>query len=184
MAKKYLDETGLARVKTNIDTKLSSKVDTTDSRLSDARTPKSHATSAITYGVGTTASYGHCKTINNLNQSSYTSGNALAAYQGYLLDQNKANTSDVDLNTYRLNISADTAKGATVTLPCTYKVGNDSLIVQLESETLIKATSSDTEGHYYEVGTSGSTSTQIRLTSDWNLSSGDILILRVKGVYA
>lgn len=32
-----------------------------DSRLSDARTPVSHASSATTYGVGTTSNYGHVK---------------------------------------------------------------------------------------------------------------------------
>lgn len=49
--------------------------------------PKSHASSASTYGLGSTANYGHVKTINNLTTSSYTAGNALNAYQGYLLKQ-------------------------------------------------------------------------------------------------
>ena len=35
-----------------------------DSRLSDTRTPKAHATSATTYGVGTTSNYGHVKIQN------------------------------------------------------------------------------------------------------------------------
>lgn len=56
-----------------------------DSRLSNSRTPTSHATSATTYGVGTTSSYGHCRTINNLTTSSHTNGYALSAYQGKLL---------------------------------------------------------------------------------------------------
>lgn len=55
----------------------------------DGKAPTSHASSATTYGVGTTANYGHCKTINNLTTSSYSNGQALSAYQGYLLNQNK-----------------------------------------------------------------------------------------------
>jgi hypothetical protein len=36
--------------------------------------------------IGTTANYGHCKTINNLTQSSHVNGNALSAYQGKVLN--------------------------------------------------------------------------------------------------
>lgn len=61
-----------------------------DSRLSDSRTPTSHASTATTYGVGTTTSYGHCMTINNLTTSAHANGKALSAYQGYLLNTNKA----------------------------------------------------------------------------------------------
>lgn len=49
--------------------------------------PESHASSANTYGVGTTENFGHAKIINNLTQSSHVDGTALSAYQGYLLDQ-------------------------------------------------------------------------------------------------
>jgi len=51
----------------------------------DAKAPKSHASSATTYGIGTTSSYGHCKTVNSLTQSSHSNGLALSAYQGYVL---------------------------------------------------------------------------------------------------
>ena len=54
-----------------------------DSRLSNARTPTSHAVNANTYGLGTTGVYGHCKTINGLTQSSHADGLALSAYQLY-----------------------------------------------------------------------------------------------------
>lgn len=60
-----------------------------DSRLSNSRTPTSHASTGTTYGVGTTTSYGHCKVINNLTTSSASDGNALQAYQGYVLNNNK-----------------------------------------------------------------------------------------------
>jgi len=64
-----------------------------DSRLSNSRTPTSHATSSTTYGVGTASNYGHCKVINNLTTSSASDGYALNAYQGYLLNQNKLDVS-------------------------------------------------------------------------------------------
>jgi hypothetical protein len=58
--------------------------------LNDIKAPNSHASSATTYGIGTTTSYGHVKTINALTQSSHADGAALSAYQGYVLNQNKA----------------------------------------------------------------------------------------------
>lgn len=64
----------------------------TKSQVTDfpsSMTPTSHATSASTYGLGTTSSYGHVKTINVLTQSSHSSGTALSAYQGYRLQQDK-----------------------------------------------------------------------------------------------
>ena len=51
------------------------------------KAPTSHASSATTYGVGTTSNYGHVKTINGLTQSSHSNGTALSAYQGYVLKQ-------------------------------------------------------------------------------------------------
>jgi len=55
-------------------------------KMFKGKAPNSHASSATTYGVGTTANYGHCKTINNLTQSSHVNGNALSAYQGKVLN--------------------------------------------------------------------------------------------------
>lgn len=37
----------------------------------DGKAPTSHASTGTTYGVGTTTSYGHVKTINSLTQSSH-----------------------------------------------------------------------------------------------------------------
>jgi len=51
----------------------------------DTKAPKSHASTGTTYGVGTTSSYGHVKTINSLTQSSHVNGTALSAYQGKVL---------------------------------------------------------------------------------------------------
>lgn len=56
--------------------------------------PVNHASSATTYGVGSTAAYGHCKTIDSLTRTTYTSGEALSAKQGNVL-----NTKITTLNT-------------------------------------------------------------------------------------
>lgn len=56
-----------------------------DTRLSDSRTPTAHASTAITYGVGTETKYGHNKVINNLTTSSHQNGTSLSAYQGKVL---------------------------------------------------------------------------------------------------
>lgn len=55
-------------------------------KMFKGKAPNSHASSATTYGVGTTTNYGHCKTINNLTQSSHVDGTALSAYQGKVLN--------------------------------------------------------------------------------------------------
>jgi hypothetical protein len=51
----------------------------------ESKAPISHASAATTYGVGTTTTYGHCKTINALTTSSHSNGLALSAYQGKVL---------------------------------------------------------------------------------------------------
>ena len=57
-----------------------------------SKAPINHQSTGTSYGVGTENIYGHCKTINNLNRTSFTYGEALSAYQGYLLDQKKVGT--------------------------------------------------------------------------------------------
>ena len=62
-----------------------------DSRLSDARTPKSHATTATTYGGGTGSSYGHVKltdtySVSTPNASTNGAATSIAA-SAYALQQ-------------------------------------------------------------------------------------------------
>ena len=84
-----------------------------------------------------------------------------------------------------VKITADTAKGATVTLSKKYKVGAGVLDVYLNGERLIKSSDeAGTDGHYTEVGTAGATSNQIKLTTDWNLSSGDYLLIMTRGEWS
>ena len=100
--------TGLSFVRTDADgtpyyTNLFEYSDEYETFL-QSKAPKSHASTTTEYGGGTENSYGHCKTINNLNRSSFTNGEALSAYQGYLLNQNKASSSTFNyLKTYFQN---------------------------------------------------------------------------------
>lgn len=84
-----------------------------------------------------------------------------------------------------LKITANTAKGATVTLSKKYKVGAGVLDIYLNGERLIKSSDeAGTDGHYVEVGTAGTTSNQIKITNDWNLESGDYLEFVVRGEWS
>ena len=81
-----------------------------------------------------------------------------------------------------MKITADTDKGATVTLQKKYKVGAGVLDVYINGEKLIKSSDeAGTDGHYVEVGTAKTISNQIKITNDWNLESGDYLEFVVRG---
>lgn len=83
------------------------------------KAPTSHASSGTSYGVGTTANYGHCKIVNALTSSAYANGVVLSAYQGYILksliDTNKTNidTNTSDIATNKTNIATNTTNIAT-----------------------------------------------------------------------
>lgn len=47
--------------------------------------PIDHSSTTTTYGIGAPSTYGHTKVINNLTTSTSANGQALNAYQGYLL---------------------------------------------------------------------------------------------------
>lgn len=81
-----------------------------------------------------------------------------------------------------MKITADTVKGATITLPKKYKVGAGVLDVYINGEKLIKSSDeAGTNGHYIEVGEVKSISNQIKITNDWNLEAGDYLEFIVRG---
>lgn len=94
----------------------------------------------------------------------------------------KATIEDVLTSKYSLEIDSDKTAGQEITLPCYYKVGEEVLDVYLNGERLIKSTDdAGTDGHYREIGTTGSISNKIKTTTDWNLEEGDILDLVVRG---
>ncbi len=77
--------------KAEIEAKLTGEILTHSHASDNTKAPNSHASAATTYGVGTTANYGHVKTINDLNQASHVDGLALSAYQGKVLDDKISN---------------------------------------------------------------------------------------------
>lgn len=93
----------------------------------------------------------------------------------------------VDILTYEYSLKIDSNKtaGEEITIPCYYKVGEEVLDVYLNGERLIKSTDeSGTDGHYCEIGNTGSISNKIKTTTDWNLEEGDVLDLVVRGEYS
>lgn len=60
-----------------------------------------HASQTTDYGLGTLAEYGHVKLVNDTNKSTYADGEALSAYVGYLLNQNKENLVEYSRNGLR-----------------------------------------------------------------------------------
>lgn len=87
-------------------------------------------------------------------------------------------------STYSLKINADTTAGQEITIPCYYKVGEEVLDVYLNGERLLKSSDdAGTDGHYREVGDSGSISNKIKTTTDWSLATGDVLEFVVRGEY-
>jgi hypothetical protein len=87
-------------------------------KMFKGKAPNSHASSATTYGVGTTANYGHCKTINGLTQSSHVNGNALSAYQGKVLKD----MVDVKLEMVEGSYTGSGVTGRTISLPFTPRI--------------------------------------------------------------
>lgn len=94
-----------------------------DSRLSDARTPKSHASTATTYGGGTASNYGHNKlsdTYSIITPSASSTGAATSqspslyalqqAYRQGILEANRNEyrdiTADFDSGTFSANLSS------------------------------------------------------------------------------
>lgn len=85
---------------------------------------------------------------------------------------------------YKLIITANTAKGAEVTIPCSYKVGRGVLDVYLNGERLLLSSdAAGTNGHYMEVGAADSISNKIKITSDWNAEKDDYFEFIVRGEY-
>lgn len=87
-------------------------------------------------------------------------------------------------HTYNLILTANVAAGGEITLPFYYKVGANVLQVYYMGQLLLLSSDDvGTDGHYREVGTSGSLSNKIKLTTDWSAETGEYFKFMVKGVY-
>lgn len=53
--------------------------------LQTNKAPTNHASVSTGYGVAETTKYGHTKVVNGLTSNTFVNGEALAAYQGYVL---------------------------------------------------------------------------------------------------
>jgi len=102
-----------------------------DTRLSNSRTPTAHASTATTYGAGTTANYGHVKTqTGDMNGTSSTDG--IAAGLGHSHSNYVAKSGDtmtgaltvgstltisktINSTTYSATISIDSSGNLTIT---------------------------------------------------------------------
>lgn len=109
---------------------------------------------------------------------------------GTPINATNMNKQQSDLTTYhyRQAISTAITAGTAFTIPCNYKVGNNVLDVYLYNsyggeKLLLSSDNAGTDGSYVEVGTTGTTSNQIKTTTDWSLASGDILEFYVRGEY-
>lgn len=86
-------------------------------KMFKGKAPNSHASSGTTYGIGTTANYGHVKTINGLTQASHVDGTALSAYQGKVLDEKIDNLIKIVFSeTSIISMPNNTSKTFTVSL--------------------------------------------------------------------
>ena len=87
-------------------------------------------------------------------------------------------------HTYNLILNENVAAGGEITLPFYYKVGAGVLQVYYMGQLLLLSSDdAGTDGHYREVGTSGSLSNKIKLTTDWSAEQGEYFKFVIKGVY-
>lgn len=87
-------------------------------------------------------------------------------------------------HTYNLILSANVSAGGEITLPFYYKVGANVLQVYYMGQfLLLSSDDAGTDGHYREIGTAGSLSNKIKLTTDWSAETGKYFKFVVKGVY-
>lgn len=83
-----------------------------------------------------------------------------------------------------LKLTADVAKGGTITLPCYYKVGTHCLDVYYMGELLtISSDNAGSDGHYREVGEANAVSNKIKVTTDWGAEANEYFEFVVRGEY-
>ena len=90
----------------------------------------------------------------------------------------------VETYIYNLILTANVAAGGEIVLPFYYKVGaNVHQVYYMGQLLLLSSDDAGTNGHYREVGTSGSLSNKIKLTTDWSAETGEYFKFVLKGVY-
>lgn len=80
-------------------------------------------------------------------------------------------------------LDAEIEDNSTITIPVTYEVGNNSLEVYVLGERLVKV-DGDKDGHYTEIGETGSLSNQIQLHNiGQNIPVGTVIMYVATGKY-
>ncbi len=96
-----------------------------------------------------------------------------------------ATKTEIKVQKGKVVINTAVLKGGAITLPFYYKVGTHCLDVYYMGE-LLRLSSDDagTDGHYREIGESGSMSNQIKTTTDWEIPVGRYFDFVVRGEYS
>lgn len=156
-----------------------------DSRLSNSRTPTSHASTATTYGVGSSANYGHVQLSGD--DSTGTNDNANTAERYHYVSQ-----TSVDLNNFRsegnftlYNATTRTNFPSKATVPSTptyylevKRMYSNTAVVQLlfvrgTNEIWIRYSTSETSwGAWTKVGDAATPYTTNLSTTSWSGSDG------------
>ncbi len=91
----------------------------------NGKAPTNHASTAATYGVGTTTNYGHVKLYNGLDRAVYTDGEALPSNLGYILNNNLTALT----NKFNLNKFPNRMVEKTTTLPPRNYLANTPVLI-------------------------------------------------------
>lgn len=121
----------------------------------NGKAPTSHASSATTYGVATSSSYGHAKVIDNLTTSSINNGYALHAHQGYLLDNRLSDVEDIICTRFTIDASSfkndAIIKNINISNPIMIRINGTIMSNADEKQVLVQPNTSKTE-HWYAIG--------------------------------
>ena len=146
---------------------------------------------------------GSVETLEDLNDITGAKGgdvyNVISENKDYAFNENEnkwdelgsatnvddlATKTEIKTTKYKLILSSDLDAGATITVPANYKVGEECLDVYYMGELLRKSSDeAGTDGHYQEIGESGSISNQIKITSDWGCEEGEYFDFVIRGEY-
>ena len=146
---------------------------------------------------------GSVETLEDLNDITGAKGgdvyNVISENKDYAFNENEnkwdelgsatnvddlATKAEIKTTKYKLILNSDLDAGATITVPANYKVGEECLDVYFMGELLRKSSDeAGTDGHYQEIGESGSISNQIKITSDWSVETGEYFDFVIRGEY-
>lgn len=142
----------------------------------------------IEFEDGQLVTPGRVKEDGTIEEAVYEGDTPLSAFvMNKLQDNTEEAINEQILHKYILKVTSTIATGGTITIPCKYKVGSNVLDVYLNGQKLLLSSDdAGTNGHYREVGTAGSISNQIKLTTDWGIpvesvTEGRIFEFVVKG---